>query len=192
MGGDPQNAGRLGWSTICAKLQSMGERVSSEELAHCFDVRHNEIHRIFLPDILRICRRDPTYRYFSDCSVTGNIKWLTLRFVTDRQHCRCWRSFPCTIHRTPPWPPKEQRSAQKARKFQCTHETLIAYLPTFSRRIQALTGDTSTTTMNGRKSLHPMQFAEEVLGFEDHRQARNHNNASDADSVASTSLFRGG
>eukprot|EP00903_Cladosiphon_okamuranus_P005352 g5347.t1 len=77
MGGDPHDGGRLGWSTICAKLQSMGEQISEEELVHC---------------------------------------------------------------------------------------------------LEALTGDSSTTRMNGRQTLHPMQFAEEVLGFEDHRQPRNHTN----------------
>lgn len=59
------------------------------------------------------------------------------------------------------------------------------------RRVQALTGDSSTTRINGRQELHPMQFAEEVLGFEDHRQSSSHNNI-DRDSLASTSLFRGG
>lgn len=38
---------------------------------------------------------------------------------------------------------------------------------------QALTGDNSTTRINGRQHLQPMQFAEEVLGFEDYRQTRN-------------------
>lgn len=57
---------------------------------------------------------------------------------------------------------------------------------------QALTGDNSTTRMNGRQTLHPMQFAEEVLGFEDHRQSCTNINSSDRDSLGSTSLFRGG
>lgn len=39
MGGDPHDGGRLGWSTICTKLQSMGEQVSEEELVHCLEVR---------------------------------------------------------------------------------------------------------------------------------------------------------
>lgn len=56
--------------------------------------------------------------------------------------------------------------------------------------MQALTGDSSTTRMNGRQTLHPMQFAEEVLGFEDHQKSRKHN--IDRDSLASASLFRGG
>ncbi|CAM9695874.1 unnamed protein product [Ectocarpus sp. 12 AP-2014] len=93
MGGDPHDAGRLSWSTICSTLQSMGERVSEEELVHC---------------------------------------------------------------------------------------------------LEALTGDNSTTRMNGRHTLHPMQFAEEVLGFEDHRPSRTNLNSSDRDSLDSTSLFRGG
>lgn len=39
MGGDIQDAGRLGWSSICAKLQAMGEQISEEELVHCLEVR---------------------------------------------------------------------------------------------------------------------------------------------------------
>lgn len=39
MGGDPHDGGRLGWPTICAKLQSMGEQVSEEELVHCLEVQ---------------------------------------------------------------------------------------------------------------------------------------------------------
>ena len=59
--------------------------------------------------------------------------------------------------------------------------------------MKALTGDSSTTRMNGRQTLYSMQFAEEVLGFEDHRQSRNHNSSNaDRDSLASTSLFKGG
>ena len=62
-----------------------------------------------------------------------------------------------------------------------------------SRCVQALTGDSSTARMNGRQTLHPMQFAEEVLGFEDHRgQSRNPSSTDRDDSLASTSLFRGG
>lgn len=38
IGGDPHDAGRLAWSSVCAKLQSMGERISEEELAHCLEV----------------------------------------------------------------------------------------------------------------------------------------------------------
>ncbi|CAM9344740.1 unnamed protein product, partial [Sphacelaria rigidula] len=73
MGGDPHDGSKLGWSSICAKLQSMVERISDEELAHC---------------------------------------------------------------------------------------------------LEALTGDSSTSRVNGRQYLQPMQFAEEVLGFEDYRQPR--------------------
>lgn len=38
MGGDPHDGSKLGWSSICAKLQSMVERISDEELAHCLEV----------------------------------------------------------------------------------------------------------------------------------------------------------
>ncbi|CAM9977972.1 unnamed protein product [Scytosiphon promiscuus] len=96
MGGDPHDGGRLGWSAICSKLETMGERVSEEELVHC---------------------------------------------------------------------------------------------------LEALTGDSSTTRVNGRQTLHPMQFAEEVLGFEDHRPQHNHktnHGSSDVDSLASPSPFRRG
>ena len=44
MGGDPHDGGRLGWSTICAKLQSMGEQVSEEELVHCLEVQVRPSH----------------------------------------------------------------------------------------------------------------------------------------------------
>lgn len=54
--------------------------------------------------------------------------------------------------------------------------------------MQALTGEKIATRINGRQTLQPMQFAEEVLGFEDHRQARN-NPFSDRDSFASTGLY---
>ncbi|CBJ27265.1 flagellar associated protein [Ectocarpus siliculosus] len=68
----------------------------------------------------------------------------------------------------------------------------VNHRPVFPVSKQALTGDNSTTRMNGRQTLHPMQFAEEVLGFEDHRQSRTNINSSDRDSLDSTSLFRGG
>ena len=38
MGGDANDGVRMAWSSICAKLQSSGERVSEEELAHCLEV----------------------------------------------------------------------------------------------------------------------------------------------------------
>lgn len=41
MGGDPCNGNELGWSTIRAKLQSMGERISEKELMHCMQVRQD-------------------------------------------------------------------------------------------------------------------------------------------------------
>ncbi|CAM9978678.1 unnamed protein product [Discosporangium mesarthrocarpum] len=68
--GSEQNHGRLDWSGICAKMKTMGEPVSEEELTHC---------------------------------------------------------------------------------------------------LEALTGETSTTRVNGHQSLYPLQFAEEVLGFEDYQ-----------------------
>lgn len=39
MGGDLHDSSKIGWSSICAKLQSMGERINDEELAHCLEVR---------------------------------------------------------------------------------------------------------------------------------------------------------
>lgn len=49
MGGVPHDGGRLGWSTICTKLQSMGEQVSEEELVHCLEVRHHRVQGCAFP-----------------------------------------------------------------------------------------------------------------------------------------------
>lgn len=50
MGGDPNDGGRLGWSTICAKLQSMGEQISEEELVHCLEVRRMKLTQMSYSD----------------------------------------------------------------------------------------------------------------------------------------------
>ena len=38
MGGDPHDEGRLEWPAILAILESMGERISEDELSRCLQV----------------------------------------------------------------------------------------------------------------------------------------------------------
>lgn len=56
--------------------------------------------------------------------------------------------------------------------------------------LQALLSDGSTTRVGGKQHLRAMQFAEEVLGFEDYRQPHNMT-GSNGESFASGSFVGG-
>lgn len=43
MGGDLNDGGKMVWSSICAKLQTKGERIGAEELTHCLEVGEDNV-----------------------------------------------------------------------------------------------------------------------------------------------------
>lgn len=78
MGGDPHDGGRLGWSTICTKLQSLGERVSEEELVHCLEVRHRRVHRCVFQDVHVVPLQIQNVRQHRP-TITGVVELVVLR-----------------------------------------------------------------------------------------------------------------